>query len=287
MGDVAKARNDNHERLPAAFRNAGWQVRSADHDDLEIHAGQLSIASATNAYLDHQSLEQFELIWPLGFGRLISWFDRMQMLADLPERRFVVSPAAQVWLHGKHRWHSLMPETHASTKASRLHEVVTSGGDWVLKPPAGSYGRDVRIVRGGAISLQDVETHLSGSGGGYLLAQRYLPEVEAGEQRTLVAGGELIATYTRLPGENSISNLANGGRPAPGTLSARQRSVVEPLARELAARGAGFAAIDLVGTQLMEVNVANPGGLGTLAELGAGDCASAVVAAILRWTERR
>lgn len=279
MGDATKARNDNHERLPVAFRAAGWQVRIADHDQIEIRAGMLC--------LDQTPLEMFDLIWPLGFGRLLTWLDRMQMLSILPARHFVVSPGALVWLHGKHRWHSLMPETHVSSNPERLYEVVTSGGDWVLKPPAGSYGRDVRIVRKGAISLEDVQTQLSDCGDGYLLAQRYLPGVRDGEQRTLVAGGQIVATYTRLPGDGSKANLATGGRPAKGVLSERQRAVVTPLAAELADLGAGFAAIDMVGEQLMEVNVANPGGLGTLAELGSGDHAAAVVAAILRWNAGR
>jgi hypothetical protein len=173
LGDAAKARNDNHERLPAAFRDEGWQVRIADHDDVESRAGIL--------HLEELPLTAFELIWPLGFGRLATWFDRMQMLSHLPDRQFVVSPGALVWLHGKHRWHLLMPETHTSASAKRLHAVLTSGGDWVLKPPAGSYGRDVRIVRRGAISLAEVTQHLEATGAGYLLAQRYLPAVAQGE----------------------------------------------------------------------------------------------------------
>jgi hypothetical protein len=280
VGDAAKARNDNHERLPAAFRKAGWQVRIADHDQIEVRAGTLCLSDTP--------LDRFDLIWPLGFGRLVTWFDRMQMLSRIPAQRFVVSPGALVWLHGKHRWHDLMPETHTSANAERLHEVVISGGDWVLKPPAGSYGRDVRIVRDGAISLADVQAHLRESGEGYLMAQRYLPAVTAGEQRTLVAGGEIIASYTRLPEpDGHTSNLATGGQAIEGTLSASQRALVTTLAAELAELGAGFAAIDVVDEQLMEVNVANPGGLGTLAALGAGDFASAVAAAVLRWAVSR
>ncbi len=281
VGDPTKARNDNHKRLPAAFREAGWQVRIADHDNIEIRAGEPHVA--TGGGQDALPLQYFDLIWPLGFGRLVTWLDRMQMLSSLPARQLVVSPAALVWLHGKHRWHALMPETHTSAHASQLHRVVTSGGDWVLKPPAGSYGRDVRIVRDGAIALAEIAQHLSTAGDGYLMAQRYLPDAQNGEQRTLVAGGEPIATYTRLPGAGQTNNLANGGLAVSGALSASQRRLVERLAVELADLGAGYAAIDLVGDRLMEVNVANPGGLGTLAELGEGDQSRAVVAAILRW----
>ncbi len=274
IGDPGKARNDNHERLPGAFERAGWQVTVADHDDLEIRAGCLCIT--------HVPLESFDLIWPLGFGRLATYLDRMQMLRNLPAERFVVSPDALVWLHGKHRWLEHMPETHTSADAARLHDVMTSGGDWVLKPTAGSYGRDVRLVNGGAITVAEIEAHLKTCGDGYLLAQRFVAEIRLGEQRTLTAGGELIATYTRLPGTGITSNLAAGGQPEPGSLTPDQTDIARNIARELAAEGAGFAAIDLVGSRLMEVNVANPGGLGTLVELGVGDFTDQVVAAILR-----
>ena len=50
--------------------------------------------------------ERFDLIWPLGFGRLATWFDRMQMLASLPEQQFVVSPRQVL---GFKIWEYLLP----------------------------------------------------------------------------------------------------------------------------------------------------------------------------------
>jgi hypothetical protein len=279
VGDASKARNDNHERLPGAFRRAGWRVTVADHDDVDIRAGALTLAGTP--------LIDYDLLWPLGFGRLATYFDRMQMLKNLPASRFVVSPDALIWLHGKHRWLEHMPETHTSSRAGRLLEVLTSGGDWVLKPSAGSYGRDVRLVTDGQITRAEIESHLSLCGDGYLIAQRYVPAAREGEQRTLVAGGTLIATYTRRPERAITSNLATGGQAAPGVLTPDQRALAGTLAGELHKLGAGFAAIDLVGTRLMEVNVANPGGLGTLEELGTGDFSDAVAAAILSARTRR
>lgn len=275
VGDSAKARNDNHIRLPEAFRRAGWDVTVADHDAVELSAGRLLLAGSPP--------DQFDLIWPLGFGRQVTFFDRMQLLKSLPGRSFVSSPDALVWLHGKHRWLDLMPETHTSARADTLLDVVTSGGDWILKPPAGSYGRDVHLIRAGAVSRAEIQSLLAAAAGGYLMAQRYLPDIRHGEQRTLVAGGRIIGTYTRLPGTGVTSNLATGGRPERGALTPAQRALVAPIARDLAEQGAGFAAVDTVSEYLMEVNVANPGGLETLETLEGTDHSDAVVQAIFRW----
>lgn len=276
VGDAARARNDNHQRLPAAFRAAGWTVLLADHDALEIHRNRLVIDGS-------RPLTGFDLIWPLGFGRAATFFDRMQLLAGLDGARFVTSPQVLLTLHGKHRWLEHMPETHTSAHPERLIAVLDSGGDWVLKPTAGSYGRNVLLIREGEASLELIEELSHEEDGGYLMAQRFVPAVASGEKRTLVAGGEIIGTYLRLPVEGHRSNLAQGGEPRRACLAAEERALVQEIGRALAGLGAGFAAVDTVYPYLMEVNVANPGGLATLAELDGRDLTGEAVNAILSW----
>ena len=155
----------------------------------------------------------------------------------------------------------------------------------MVKPPAGSYGRDVVLFRDGKADREMLEALWRTADGGYLMAQRYLPEIESGEKRTLMAGGRLIGTYLRKPRTAHLTNLAAGGRPEPAELSHSESALVLPIAGELAELGVGFAAIDTVGDKLMEVNVANPGGLGTLEALYGRDFSGEVVAAILRWRQ--
>ena len=58
-------------------------------------------------------------------------------------------------------------------------------------------------------------------------------------------------------------------------------ALAQTVANELLAQGVGFAAIELVHPYLMEVNIANPGGLGTLASLTGVDPTAEVVAALM------
>ncbi len=274
VGDLTKAHNDNHARLARAFRASGWDVTQVDHEAVEVRANHLRISDLPP--------ERFDLIWLVGFGAAASYFDRMQLLLTLPEQRFVNTPSAMTWLHGKHRWLERMPETHTSASAQRLLAVLTSGGDWVLKPTAGSYGRDVQIFRAGEASLDAVEAVQARNNGGYLIAQRYLPAIEQGEKRTLIAAGKLIGTYLRRP-RAGLANLAAGASAEPGHLDDGEREWIEAMARELSQSGIRFGAIDSVGDRLMEVNVANPGGLSTLETLYGGDPTAEAVRAIDRW----
>jgi glutathione synthase len=110
--------------------------------------------------------------------------------------------------------------------------------------------------------------------------QRFLANIAEGETRTLVAGGQIIGSYLRLPTDQLHANLAQHGSAQPTTLSKRQRQITEEIATDLVDEDIGFAAIDLVDDILMEVNVANPGGLGTLNQLYGKDFGPALVRAV-------
>jgi glutathione synthase len=274
-GDPEKARNDNHLRLPAAFEAAGWATLCRDHESLAIECNELRLAGFNPA--------DFQLLWPLGFGRQVSFFDRMQMLATLPAENFVVSVDALVYLHGKHRWRQYMPETYTSSNPAYLEAQLKQGGSWILKPTAGSYGRDVVKIDSASQGRQVLQTLTSRYPDSYLMLQRYIDAVVSGEKRSLVAGGTIIGSYLRVPNQDFRANVAADARVATTELTDAEHKLVSTIATELADLGAGFAAIDTVYPYLMEVNVANPGGLETLASLGQTTAASDVVAALCRW----
>ncbi|MEM1432652.1 MAG: hypothetical protein AAGG11_01205 [Pseudomonadota bacterium] len=285
-------RNDNHQRLPLAFRRAGWAVTVCPSDSLALDADGLSCAAGP--------LEQFERIWHLGFGTAATFFDRMQMLFNLPAERFVTSPVALLTLHGKFRWLEYMPETHVSNDPRHLLARTGQGGEWVLKPPAGSFGREVRHLVGQRLGSEQDEAKQAHNqallaaatdGGRYAVLQRYLPEVTAGETRVLTAAGQLIGQYLRVPVASGaddrppLANRAAGATTQVVSLNREQAFIASRVANDLLALGVGFAAIDLVGENLLEVNIANPGGLERLTELKGGgradgDPAQRVVAAL-------
>ncbi len=275
LGDAGKARNDNHRRLPAAFADLGWTVTTADHDALRVRDNALTV--------DRVGMLDFDLVWPLGFGRQATFFDRMQLLRQAPQARFVTTVDALVYLHGKHRWLEHQPPTHTSNDPAELRRLIEQGGEWVLKPTAGSYGRDVCLVRDAGEGRRALERLARLYPDGYLILQRYVPEARSGEKRSIVAGGEIVASYLRAPADGLLANVTAGARVSRTTLSGTERSLVETVAAGLAETGAGFAAVDTVYPYLMEVNVANPGGLETLASLGDATAAARSVTAICRW----
>lgn len=279
LSDVRLARHDNHRRLPRAFRGAGWSVSELPQDAVTL--------TPAGVMLGDTSAEGFDLIWLLGMGRADTFFDRMQLLHMVSPQRFVVCVDALMYWHAKYAWWRHMPETHASCDAGYLKGLLARGGVWVLKPAAGSFGRDVTRLTADDAGYAAIDRLTGDESPRFCLLQRYVPEIEQGEKRTLVAGGQIIGSYLRRTAAGATdefrSNLSLGGSAAPTRLDPAEHALVQTLAGDLAARGVGFAAVDTAYPYLMEVNLASPGGLATLHQLSGIDPAPAVVSAIAEW----
>jgi hypothetical protein len=271
LESVKNSSNDNHLRLPTAFRRAGWQVASVSHEQISWAAGRVRF--------DTVRPEDFEVIWPLGFGPARSFLDRAQLLSLLPQSRFVIPVRAWLELHGKPAWLEHCPPTLITSNPADLAQLTfTSASPWVLKPCAGSLGRDTHLIDTAAVAMNIMQNQP----GQMWMVQRYLPAVRHGETRTLVCGNEIIGSYLRVPHDGFKANLAADARPRTTRLNDQQRTLIARIMQILQSQRVHYAAIDTVGEHLMEVNLANPGGLGTLASLYDRDPEVQVVEAVRR-----
>ena len=254
--DVAQpASNDNAQVLPRLFRAGGWRVRKAQHR--AIHRAPAGLAC------NDEALAQFDLIWPVGFGPHQGFLDWVHLLDDLPPRKLINPPSALVMKHGKAAWIEHSADTYMAAEPERLIAAMQENpGDWVLKPMAGSFGEGV--IRLASSEHERLRQAMSQQPGAYFVLQRFLPEIAHGETRTIIVGGQIIGSYLRVPANNFHANLAKKALTQRTELSAAQLSLVKTLNADMLDQHIGFAAIDLVGETLMEVNIANPGGIGTL-----------------------
>ena len=276
------AHNDNHLRLPRAFAGLGWRTVTANHEDV--------CCDGRRVFAGRQDAARFDLIWLLGFGRRESFYDRMQLLRQLDQRRFVNPVDAYTYLHGKlpaaDSLAGHLPETHAAASPDYLLDCLDDRSAWVLKPSGASFGRDVSLVRDDRKGRRAIR-HLV-ERDGFAVLQRYVSDIENGEVRCLLAGGEVVGCYRRLPPRGDIrANLATGARAEPHSLSEAERALADKVGAWLASSHTGFAAADFAGDRLIEINVANPGGLSTLDSLTGIDPAPRVAEAIANLATHR
>ena len=129
----------------------------------------------------------------------------------------------------------------------------------MLKPLDGMGGRSIFRARAGEDNLNVICETLTGDGQ-FAMAQKYLPEIVAGDKRILLIDGEPVDyCLARIPqGQEFRGNLAAGGRGEGRPLSERDRWIAAQVGPELRRRGMLFVGLDVIGDWLTEVNVTSP-----------------------------
>jgi len=248
--------NDNHERLPQLFKQSGWHVDCVPHDALGWQPSGLRIAD--------QPAARYDLVWPVGLGPRSTFLDRQELLSRLDPAQCINAPASYIAQHGKSAWLRFAPPTHVASDADTLMSAFQDQpGVRVMKPLAGSFGRNVFKITDAAEIRDIIERHERQ----YWMLQPFIEAIAHGETRTLVCAGEILGSYLRVPTQGWLANLSNGGVARTTTLDAATATLVTEVCQMLRSAGIRFAAIDTVGGYVMEVNIANPGGLGTLSAL--------------------
>lgn len=265
---IVPPHNDNHLRIPQAFREAGWEVDVTLHESLRLEKGDL-IAGPFE-------LQSYDLIWPVGFGPARSFLDRAQLMSMVPIQKIVSPTDRQTFLHNKALWLDHAPPSLVSANLADAEAfVLEQKGQWVLKPTAASFGKDVVRIE----HAKELERYFTE--GRYWLLQRFVEEIRHGELRTLVAGNQVLGSYLRLPPDGKfVANLSQGGLIAPGALSPLQEQKIGLVRAQLASSGIRFAAIDMCEGWVLDVNIANPGGLASLSQIYERDYGGDLVAAI-------
>lgn len=158
-----------------------------------------------------------------------------------------------------------MAPTLVSRDAPQLRAFVAEHGEVVLKPLDGMGGRGIFRVGVGDTNLNSMlETLLAAGPHGehkqFVMAQKYIPQISAGDKRILVVDGEPVPyALARIPQGNEFrGNLAAGGRGEGVPLSERDYWIVSQVAPELRRRGLIFVGLDVIGDYLTEINVTSP-----------------------------
>ena len=92
------------------------------------------------------------------------------------------------------------------------------------------------------------------------MAQRYIPEIAAGDKRILMINGEPFPhALARIPASGETrGNLAAGGRGEGVDLSKRDLWICEQVGPALREQGLMFVGLDVIGDYLTEINVTSP-----------------------------
>lgn len=152
------------------------------------------------------------------------------------------------------------PPTLVTRDMLRMRAFVAEHGDAILKPLDGMGGAGIFRVRAGDANLNVITETLTERGRRTALAQRFIPEISAGDKRILMIDGEPVPyALARIPADGETrGNLAAGGRGVGQPLGERDRWICAQVGPELRRRGLRFVGLDVIGDWLTEINVTSP-----------------------------
>ncbi|MEP7043290.1 MAG: glutathione synthase [Dokdonella sp.] len=150
--------------------------------------------------------------------------------------------------------------TVVARTASEIKRFVAEHGEVVLKPLDGMGGRSIFRSHHHDPNLNVILETLTENGRQFAIAQKFIPEITAGDKRVLLIDGEPVDyALARIPqGDEFRGNLAAGGRGVGVPLSERDRWIAAQVGPELVRRGLRFVGLDVIGDWLTEVNVTSP-----------------------------
>jgi glutathione synthase len=145
-------------------------------------------------------------------------------------------------------------EGHLLKKFLEEHKQI------ILKILEGMGGTSVFLLKVGDPNVNVVIEILTQKYTQFIMAQKFVPEIEKGDKRILIVNGEPIPYgLTRIPASGDIrGNLAAGAKGVGVELTKRDYWICEQLASTLKEKGLIFVGIDVIGDYLTEINVTSP-----------------------------
>jgi len=152
------------------------------------------------------------------------------------------------------------PPTLITHQAQQVKDFLQAHADIICKPIYGMGGAGIFRLRKNDPNINVVIETLTNNGRHYLMAQKYLAEIAAGDKRILMIDGQPVPyALARFAAEGETrANIAAGGKGRGIELTARDRWLCEQIAPILRAKGILFAGIDVIGDFITEINITSP-----------------------------
>ncbi len=174
--------------------------------------------------------------------------NRPQALRDINEKLYTA------------RFPQCCPATLVSRRHADFKAFLDTHKDIILKPLGGMGGSSIFRVTQDDLNTNVILETLTGLQTRYAMAQRFIPQINAGDKRILIVDGITVPyALARVPSKGETrGNLAAGGKGHGVELSKRDHWIANQVAPALKTAGIMFAGLDVIGDHLTEINVTSP-----------------------------
>lgn len=150
--------------------------------------------------------------------------------------------------------------TQVSRSMDVLFDFIRKQGNTIIKPLDGMAGQSIYRVNESDHNCKVILESMTKEGSTYVMAQKFVPEISAGDKRILMIDGEPIPyALARIPAEGEVrGNLARGGSGQGIELTERDKWICKQVGPKLRDMGLFFVGLDVIGEYLTEINVTSP-----------------------------
>ncbi|ESK38774.1 glutathione synthase [Acinetobacter nectaris CIP 110549] len=154
----------------------------------------------------------------------------------------------------------LQVPTLVTSQQSLIREFIQTHQDVIVKPLDGMGGSGIFRLSAQGANIGSTLEMLTELGKQPIMAQRYIPEITAGDKRILMVNGEPIPyCLARIPQNGEVrGNLAAGGLGEARPLTAKDKEIAAKVGPILREKGLVFVGLDVIGEYVTEINVTSP-----------------------------
>ncbi len=211
------------------------------------------------------SLDSFEIIFARKDPPVDSNFlSYLQILSILPPHVLVINNPCGI-LRANEKLYvfnvpSFIPITLVSSNKKEIIDFLQEHKEVVIKPLFHKGGEGVLYLKADDDFSSTIDESLSNYQ--RIIVQKYLPDVMRGDKRIILFNGEPVGGIIRIPKPGEFrAHISRGASFKQLTLSKRDLEICTALKPFLLRDGIYFAAIDIIGDYLIEVNVTCPANL--------------------------
>ena len=273
-----KIAKDSSFAMLLAAQARGWTLHYAELNDLSLSDGiaqansrTLSVCDDASKWVDfgdteQKALTEFNVILmrkdpPFDMEYIYATY----LLDQAAEQGCIVVNHPRALRNANEklaatRFPDLCPPHCVTRDADMLKHFIDTHGDVILKPLDGMGGSSIFLLRADDPNRSVVIETLTQHQTQFTMAQKFIPEITAGDNRVLVIDGEAVPyVLARIPSEGETrGNLAAGGTGVPREINDSERRIVDTVAPWLRENGILFAGLDVIGDYLTEINITSP-----------------------------
>lgn len=156
-----------------------------------------------------------------------------------------------------------IPPTLVSASSADLLAFYHEHKDIVCKPLNSMGGQGIFRIQPHDVNYNAILQTLTHNGTTMIMAQRFIPEISAGDKRILFVGGEPIPfMLNRVPQANDWrGNLAQGAKGVVQPITEVEAKICAQLSPVFKRHQLDFVGIDIIGNYLTEINITSPTGI--------------------------